>query len=69
MLPTCPNQSKPPSFVISPATGRQETGGDLGRALTHPVPVFLFVKSGGGQPQPFAGLVVDYLNTNKVCGK
>lgn len=50
-------------------TGRQETGGDLGRALTHPVPVFLFVKSGGGQPQPFAGLVVDYLNTNKVCEK
>lgn len=47
-------------------TGRQETGGDLGRALTHPVPVFLL---GGGQPQPLAGLAVDYLDTHKVCGK
>lgn len=49
-------------------TGRQETGGDLGRALTHPVPVPVFLL-GGGQPRPLAGLAVDYLDTHKVCGK
>lgn len=76
MLPACPSPSKPPSFVISPcwplADRRppQETGGDLGRALTHPVPVFSVCPVGeGGQPQPLAGLAVDYLDKHKVCGK